>query len=64
MSAFQTAFERQDQTKSIRAVTIFTAKILFALALVLTATVALVRTEVLVVDAQQLGNTDLLLIMP
>jgi len=30
---------------------------------VVTATIALVRTEILVVDAQQLGNPDLLVIL-
>jgi hypothetical protein len=63
MSAFQTAFERRDHATSIRAAAVFAAKILFALALVLTATIALVRTEVLVADAQYLGNPDLLLIL-
>jgi len=63
MSAFQTAFERRGRAKSIRAVSVFAAKILFALALVITATIALVRTEVLVGNPQHLGNADLLLIL-
>jgi hypothetical protein len=64
MSASHTVFEHHDESKAIRAPWVFAGKVLFALALVLMATVALVRTEVLVVDAQQLGNTDLLLIVP
>jgi len=63
MSAFHTVSERRSGTKSVRASWIFAAKIVFALALVVTATIALVRTEVLVADAQQLGNPDLLLIL-
>jgi hypothetical protein len=56
MSAVQTAFERRDAAKSTRAAWVFAAKVLFALALVLTATFALVRTEVMSADPQQLGN--------
>jgi hypothetical protein len=57
MSAFQTAYERNDQAKPIRAAWVFAAKTLIALALVLTATIAVVRTEVLA-GVQQLENAD------
>ena len=63
MSAFQTAFEGHDQAKSMRAVAVFAAKIMFALALVITATVALVRSEVLLAAADHIGNADLLRIL-
>ena len=63
MSFFQAAFEREDAAKSIRAAGIFAAKVLFALALVLTATVGLVRTEVFLADADYLSNADLLMIV-
>jgi hypothetical protein len=58
MSVFQTTQERQ---KSIHATWIFAAKVLFALALVLAATFALVRTEV--VAGGPISTADLL-VMP
>jgi hypothetical protein len=64
MSASHTVFEHHDETKAIRAPWVFAGKVLFALALVVAATIALVRTEILVADPRQLGNTDLLLIAP
>ena len=63
MSSVQMIFERRDPVKSVRSAWVFAAKLLFALALVLTATIALLRTEVLVADPQQLGNPDSLLIL-
>jgi len=64
MSGLQTAFGRRDSANySVRTAWVFAAKILFALALVLTATFALVRTEVLSADPQLLGNPDPILFL-
>ena len=63
MSAFQTAYERNDQARSVRQTAIFAGKVLFALALVLTATIALVRTEILISDVQHLDNPELVLML-
>ncbi len=63
MSAFHTAFGDRDRTQSIPAPWIFAAKMLFALVLVLAATLALVGTEVLVTDPSHLGNADFLLVL-
>jgi hypothetical protein len=61
---FETAFEGREAANSVRTVPwLFAAKVVFALALVLTATFALVRTEVLTVDPQQLGNPDPILFL-
>src|SRR5262249_14036736 len=63
MSLFHAAFERDDAAKSIRAAGVFAAKVLFALALLLTATIALVRSEALVAEMGYLSNADLLMIV-
>ena len=63
MSAFQTAFERRDSANPTRTACVFAAKVVLALALVLTATFALVRSEVLSADPQLLGNPDPILFL-
>ena len=63
MFASQTAFERRDAARSVRPTWAFAAKIAFALVLVLTATFALVRTEVLSGGERLLGNSDPILFL-
>ena len=58
MSTFQTAFAPRDREKSTRAGWLFAAKILFALALVLAATFALVGTEFLLGAPASLIGAD------
>jgi hypothetical protein len=63
MSVSHIAFERRGRSKSTRAVWIFAGKVLLALALVLTATFALVETELGLVKADQVSDADLRLML-